>query len=104
MVRPLVFGNELLIDPAYHQVLIDDEPVILTRTEFDLLFCLAQHPCQIWSCTQLYRHVWNDDLGLSGDNTVRAHMGNLREKLEETGKSYVQNSRGIGYKFVPPTG
>ena len=103
MERPLVFGNELSIDPAYHHVLIDNRPVILTRTEFDLLLCLAQHPCQIWSCAQLHHYVWNDDLGLSGDNTVRAHMGNLRKKLAEAGKDYIQNTRGIGYKFIPPT-
>ncbi len=90
MERPLVFGNELSIDPAYHHVLIDNRPVILTRTEFDLLLCLAQHPCQIWNCAQLHHYVWNDDLGLSGDNTVRAHMGNLRKKLAEAGKDYIQ--------------
>lgn len=100
--QTLSFGTELLIDPMYRQVIIDGEPLALTRTEFDLFFCLAQRPCQIWSRTQLYRHVWSDDLGINGDNTVKTHIGNLKKKLGDLGKNYIQNSRGVGYKFVPP--
>lgn len=77
MPKPLVFGTELIINPMYRQVVICGEQLELTRTEFDLLLCLANHPGQIWSRTQLYRHVWKDDLGLGGENTVRAHLGNL---------------------------
>lgn len=100
--KALSFGTELLIDPTYRQVIIDGEPLTLTRTEFDLFFCLAQHPCQIWSRAQLYHHVWGDDLGITGDNTVKTHIGNLKKKLTDVGKDYIQNSRGVGYKFVPP--
>lgn len=100
---PLIFGTELMIDPMYHNIVIDGEPLNLTRKEFDLFLCLARHPGQIWSRTQLYRYVWHDDLGLSGENTVRSHIGNLRKKLSEAGKSYIQNCWGVGYKFIPPT-
>ena len=68
----------------------------------DLLFCLAQHPGQVWSRSQLYSYVWEDDLGVSGDNTVRTHIGNLRKKLADAGKNYIQNIRGVGYRFIPP--
>lgn len=100
--HPLIFGTELVIDPMYRQVIIDGELIRLTRTEFDLLYCLASRPGQVWSRSQLYRYVWNDGLDIDGDNTVRAHIGNLRKKLADVGKNYVQNSRGIGYKFVFP--
>jgi DNA-binding response OmpR family regulator len=100
--QTLGFGTELLIDPMYRQVIIDGEPLDLTQTEFDLFFCLAQRPCQIWSRAQLYLYVWNDDLGVNGDNMVKTHIGNLKKKLSDLGKNYIQNSRGVGYKFVPP--
>lgn len=99
---PLDFGSELLIDTMYRQVIIDGKPLPLTCKEYELLVCLAKHPCQIWSRAQLYRYVWNDDLGISGDNTVKTHIGNLKKKFAELGKGYIQNSRGVGYKFVPP--
>lgn len=99
---PLIFGTELIIDTTYRQIIVDGEPVDLTCKEFELLVCLAKHPCQILSRSQLYHYIWNDDLGINGDNTVKTHIGNLKKKLAELGKDYIQNSRGVGYKFVPP--
>ena len=101
---PLIFGEELIINPIYRHVIINGEPLELTRTEFDLLFYMAKHPNQIFSRQQLYRQVWGDDLGISGENTVRSHIGNLYKKLADIGKNYIQNTRGVGYKFVPPAG
>ncbi len=103
-VYPLVFGTELIINPMYRHVIINGELLELTRTEFDLLYYMAKYPNQIFSRQQLYRQVWHDDLGISGENTVRAHIGNLYKKLADVGKNYIQNSRGVGYKFVPPAG
>lgn len=100
----LVFGTKLIINPIYRHVIIDGEPLELTRTEFDLLYYMASHPNQIFTRQQLYRQIWGDDLGINGENTVRSHIGNLYKKLADVGKNYIQNSRGVGYKFVPPAG
>lgn len=102
--HPLTFGTELIIDPIYRHVIIDGELLGLTRTEFDLLYYMAKHPNQIFSRQQLYQQVWGDTLGISGENTVRSHIGNLYKKLADVGKNYIQNTRGVGYKFVPPAG
>ncbi len=102
--RPLVFGTELIINSIYRHVIINGDPLELTRTEFDLLYYMAKHPNQIFSRQQLYRQIWGDDLGISGENTVRSHIGNLYKKLADVGKNYIQNARGVGYKFVPPAG
>ena len=102
--NPLVFGTELIINSIYRHIIIDGEPLELTRTEFDLLFYMAKHPNQIFSRQQLYRQVWGDDLGINGENTVRSHIGNLYKKLANERKNYIQNTRGVGYKFVPPAG
>lgn len=101
---PLVFGTELIINPIYRHAIVDGELLELTRTEFDLLLYMAKHPNQIFSRQQLYRQIWKDDLGISGENTVRSHIGNLYKKLADVGKNYIQNTRGVGYKFVPPAG
>ena len=99
----MAFGRELMINPIYRQVMVDGEILDLTRTEFDLFFCMAQHPGQVWSRKQLYNYVWDDTLGLEGEHTVRTHIGNLRKKLSDAGKDYVQTAWGIGYKLVPPS-
>lgn len=77
--HPLIFGTELIINPMYRQVIIDGELLMLTRTEFDLLFCLAHRPGQVWSMKQLYDHLWSDELGFGGEHTVKTHIGNLRK-------------------------
>lgn len=100
--KPLNFGDELIIDPTYRQVIIDGELLELTRTEFELLYYMAGHCNQIFSRQQLYQQIWSDDLGIDGEHTVKTHIGNLKKKLTALGKGYIQNSRGIGYKFVPP--
>ena len=102
--HPLIFGTELMIDPTHRQVTVDGQHLTLTRKEFDLLLCLARHPGQVWSRTQLYSQVWDDNLGVSGENAVKSHIGNLRRKLADMGKDYIQTSWGVGYKFVPPAG
>lgn len=100
--NPLVFGTELIINSIYRHVIIDGELLELTRTEFDLLYYMAKHPNQIFSRQQLYRQIWGDDLGINGENTVHTHIGNIYKKLADVGKNYIQNTRGVGYKFVPP--
>lgn len=98
----ITFGSGFVIDPIYRQIVIDGEQLILTRKEFDLLLCLARHPGQILSRTQLYSQVWSDDLGISGENAVKVHVGHLRQKLADKGKNCIQTSWGVGYLFVPP--
>lgn len=95
-----VFGTELIISRRYRQVMIDGKPLKLTRKEFDLFLCFANHPGQVFSCEQLYCYVWNEDIPLGSNSTVKSHIKTLRKKLASVGKSYIDNVWGIGYKFV----
>lgn len=96
------YGTELIISARYRQVIVDGEPLELTRKEFDLLYYLASHPQQVFSLERLYAHVWNEKAPVNGEETVRAHIQNLRRKLTIAGKGSIQNIWGVGYKFVPP--
>lgn len=96
----VVFGRELIISRRYRQVMIDGKPLKLTRKEFDLFHCFANHPGQVFSCELLYQHVWNEDITLGSDSTVKSHIKTLRKKLASVGKFYIDNVWGIGYKFV----
>jgi hypothetical protein len=53
---PRAFGP-LSIDVAGRQVFIDDEPVLLTRTEFDVLAALSSRPAVVFSRRQLLESV-----------------------------------------------
>lgn len=96
----VVFGTELIISQRYRQVMIDGKPLKLTRKEFDLFHCFADHPGQVFSCEQLYCRVWNEKITLRSDRTVKSHIKTLLKKLASVGKFYIDNVWGIGYKFV----
>ena len=98
--KPVIHGSEFMISPRYRQVMIDGEPLTLTRKEFDLLHCLANYPRQVFTCEQLYNHVWGGDATFAVDNAVKSQIKRLRKKLSQIGKNYIRNEWGVGYKFV----
>ena len=90
------FGS-LKMNVESHEVLINDEEIILTALEFKLLRQLVERRGRVQTRDQLLTDVW----GYSSDITTRTvdtHIKRLREKLGSIGK-YVQTIRGVGYKF-----
>lgn len=95
----LAFGKDLVIDPPARRVLLNGKDLRLTRKEFDLLFCLASNPGQVFSREQLYSHVWDEHSAYNVDEVVKAQIKTLRQKLSTTGNDYIKNVWGIGYRF-----
>ena len=98
----LAFGKNLVIDPLSRSVLLNGSDLRLTRKEFDLLYCLASNPGQVFSREQLYDQVWDEHAAYNVDEVVKAQIKLLRQKLSMTGKDYIQNIWGVGYRFTEP--
>lgn len=96
----LVFGSDFLIDPVRHQAILKGNALDLTPKDFDLLYCLSSHAGQVLSREQLFNAVWNEYATYNVDELVKAHIKSLRKKLFPYGKEYIQNVRGIGYRFT----
>ena len=97
----LVRAGELEIDLQGYCVTRAGEPIHLTRTEFNLLATLAQHPGQTFTRAQLLDRLHS--VAYDGyDRSVDAHIKNLRRKLEidPANPCYVLTVYGIGYKFT----
>jgi len=96
---PRVFGP-LSIDVASRQVFIDNEPVLLTRTEFDVLAALSSRPAVVFSRRQLLESVWGDSW-VGNAHLVDVHIGHLRRKLgdDPADPRYVITVRGVGYRM-----
>lgn len=95
----LAFGKDLVIDPAARKVFLKGKDLRLTKKEFDLLFCLASNPGQVFSREQLYDHVWDEHSAYNVDEVVKAQIKLLRQKLSDTGRDYIKNVWGVGYRF-----
>ena len=94
-------SGDVSIDLARHLVTVRDEPVNLTRSEFQVLRLLAEHPGQVFSRLEIMEELWQSEF--SGD--VRAcdvHISNLRQKIERDPQDpeLVVTVRGIGYKLA----
>lgn len=95
----LAIGKDLVVDPLSRQALLNGKDLRLTRKEFDLLFCLASNPGQVFSREQLYNHVWDEHSAYNVDEVVKAQIKTLRQKLNMTGNEYIKNVWGIGYRL-----
>jgi DNA-binding response OmpR family regulator len=94
--------EDLTIDIAAREVHLDGIPISLTRTEFDLLAGLASTPRRVLSRDQLIETVWGLDWYSDG-HLLDVHIGNLRQKLGESGRSqrFIETVRGVGFRFNP---
>ncbi|MDR0488014.1 MAG: response regulator transcription factor [Propionibacteriaceae bacterium] len=89
----------IVIDEAAYSVWLDDEPLDLTYTEFELLKYLAAHPGRVFSREQLLTEVWGHDY-YGGTRTVDVHVRRLRAKLGTEHESLVGTVRNVGYRFT----
>jgi DNA-binding response OmpR family regulator len=97
--QPLIYNN-MTIDPVRREVSINNNQIVLTALEFDLLHFLASRPGRVWRRDELIQNVW--DYEYVGDQrVVDVHIGQIRKKIEldSSEPCYIQTVRGVGYKF-----
>ncbi|HDR7356335.1 Uncharacterized protein BCZB5J_00304 [Bacillus cereus] len=91
----------LTINLNTYTVHTNKEEISLTGKELELLKFLTSNPGQVFTKTQLFRNVWDDNY-IEDDNTVMVHIRKLRKKIEinPSNPKFIQTVWGIGYKFV----
>ncbi|BCB90435.1 winged helix-turn-helix domain-containing protein [Phytohabitans suffuscus] len=82
---------------ASRTVLLGDEPLRLTRLEFDLLLFLAENPRRVFSRLQLLTGVWGYEH--AGARTVDVHIRRLRSKIGMH-VPLVTTVYGVGYRLA----
>ena len=92
------------MDDRAKEVTLDGEIVNLTRTEYDILKLLMEHPGEVYSPNQIYERVWKED-AFGTENTVAVHIRHLREKIEYNPAEprYLKVVWGRGYKMEGET-
>jgi two-component system phosphate regulon response regulator PhoB len=89
--------GDLAIDSARREVTCGDTAVMLTATEFRLLYFLASHPGRVFSRDELIDGALGQGVEVL-DRTVDVHVMALRKKLGKRG-DWIETVRGFGYKF-----
>jgi two-component system response regulator MprA len=89
--------SDLCLDRRSRQVHRGQQPIELTRTEFNLLETLLEHAGRVLTRSQLFEQVWGFDLAGSS-NSLDVYIGYLRRKLEADGAPRLLHTvRGVGF-------
>ena len=98
--KNLIIVGALSINKRDRRVYIDNNEILLTQKEFDLLLFLAENPNIVFSKDQLLEKVWGYDF-FSDVSTITVHIARIREKIETShGKGqYIETVWGAGYRF-----
>jgi DNA-binding response OmpR family regulator len=89
--------GELHIHVERHEVLLGDELIDVTPTEFGLLLALANAAGRVLSRGQLLEHI-HGGAGFLTERTVDSHIMNLRRKLDRP--DILLTVYGVGYKLA----
>ncbi len=92
--------RNLVIEKGSRRVWLENNELVFTGKEFDLLLFLAENPNRVFSRDELFDKIWGMDA--CGDiSTVTVHIKKVREKIEmDTSKpQYIETIWGIGYRF-----
>ncbi|MCE5345435.1 MAG: response regulator transcription factor [Bacteroidales bacterium] len=92
--------GEFVIEFQSRKVTHNDNEVLLTRKEFDLLNYLVINRNKVLTRQQLYEHIWGNILEDQYDsNFIDVHIKNVRRKLNEFASTpWLETVRGIGYR------
>jgi DNA-binding response OmpR family regulator len=94
--QPIESGG-LRLDPIAYRATLHDEPIDLSRTEFDLLYLLLRNPGRAFSRAYLLDTVWGETY-VGGDRSVDNAMLRLRKKLGLIGDR-IETVWGVGYRY-----
>lgn len=94
----LVF-EEITLDLKQHQVIVSDQLVKLTRTEYAILKLLMQNSSQVITKSLLLDRI-SEDTPDCTETSLKMHVSNLRKKLRlASGRDYIEAIWGIGFKL-----
>jgi DNA-binding response OmpR family regulator len=94
--------NEISIDTLAKEVRVKEDPVELTRKEYELLVYFLSNQRKVISKNALISHLWSQEMG-TGESAdiIYTHIKNLRKKLSEKGcGDYIRSLYGMGYKLT----
>lgn len=96
--RKITVGNTVL---DYDTLTISkgEEKVVLTKTEFGIIYKLLSYPERTFSKSMLFEEFWSWDSETEED-IVKVYINRIRNKITAFSDIDVETVRGIGYRGV----
>jgi len=98
--EPTFKTGNLVVDLNLREVSVNDEPISLTPTEYDLLRTFIKHAGKVLTHDQLLRAVWGTAYE-SETHMLQVNISNLRRKIEPdpVRPVYLITEPGVGYRL-----
>jgi two-component system phosphate regulon response regulator PhoB len=78
-------------------VSLGKEQLVLTFSEFEILYMLARRPGWVFTRNQIVNKVKGDDYPVT-ERAIDVQIVGLRKKLGDAG-NMIETVRGVGYRF-----
>lgn len=97
---PVLEWDGLKLDPSTYEVFYHNQPLRLTPKEYSILELFLRSGRRVLSRSLLIEHVWSLDAPPTED-TVKAHVKSLRNKLKTVGapNDLIETVHGLGYRL-----
>ena len=92
--------NNIIINLAAREASVDEHPLSLTGTEYEVLALLVKHAGEVVSKERISEQVLGRRLA-SFDRSIDMHVSNIRKKIAEFNSAErIKTMRGTGYVFI----
>lgn len=92
--------GDLVISVDRREVMVGENAVNVTKTEFELLLALARQPLKVLTHDELLQHAL--DGRNVGPHALESHLSRLRGKIVSAdGPRLFESVRGVGYRLGP---
>lgn len=102
---PTLEWGQLRLDPNQREVSYGIYPLHFTPKEYAILELFLRNPQRVYSRSLLLDQLWAFDDEPPGEDTIRAHIKGLRQKLKTVGaEDLIETVYGVGYRLHPDHG
>jgi two-component system, OmpR family, alkaline phosphatase synthesis response regulator PhoP len=93
----IITSGNIGLDPERKRLVIEGEPINLTKKEFEIISLLIRNPGKLYSREEILDIIWTRDVVVT-NRTVDVNIARIRAKLGKYGEN-LKNKTGYGYYF-----
>lgn len=99
--HPILTFADLTIDLSHRKVMVNDQDVKLTPTEYEVIRQLAVHGGKVLTHKALLKSIWGSACE-NHSHYLRVYVGQLRRKIEKdpANPRHIITEAGVGYRLV----
>lgn len=104
--EPVFCSGPLSVDFAQRRVLVNEQEVALTPTEFDLLTIFITYRGRVLTRQALVNYLWGEQAGQERTHSLHVYIALLRQKIEPVPAHprLILTIPGVGYRFTDDEG